>query len=64
MLGKLKIYIIGGIALGGAFRKPDVVEETIYSRIEGVKHVKRLELVTYYFESMVDVSHQERTGKV
>jgi hypothetical protein len=26
--------------------------------------VKRLELVTYYFESMVDVSHEKKTDKV
>jgi hypothetical protein len=69
----MKIYIIGGIALalilsgfslGKAFRKPRVVKETIYTRIEDVKHIKHLELVTYYFESMVDVTHMEKADKV
>jgi len=73
MPGKLKIYFIGGIvlalilsgvALGGAFRKPDIIQETIYSRFEDVKHVRHLELVTYYFESMVDVTHQKKADKV
>ena len=56
--------IIVAFALRSAFRKPDVVQDNIYTRIEEVKHVKRLELVTYYFESMVDVTHQEKTDKV
>ena len=56
--------VIAALALRGVFHKSDVVQETIYSRIEDVKHVKHLELVTYYFESMVDVTHQEKTDKV
>lgn len=73
MIPNLKIYLIGGlalvllfagVALGGAFRKPDIIQENLYSRMQDVKHVKRLELVTYYFESMVDVAHQEKTDKV
>lgn len=69
----MKIYIIGGIALallisgiilGRGFRKPPIVQENVYSRIEDVKHIRHLELVTYYFESMVDVTHMEKTDKV
>ena len=72
-LNNMKTYIIGGIALallvcgiflGRGFRKPDTQRETIYSRIEDVKHIQHLELVTYYFESMVDVTHMEKTDKV
>jgi hypothetical protein len=72
-LNNMKTYIIGGIALallvcgiflGRGFRKPDTKRETIYSRIENVKHMQHLELVTYYFESMVDVTHMEKTDKV
>jgi hypothetical protein len=73
MFAKFKAYIIGGsvigliilgMFIGGAFRKPDLVEENIYSRIEDAKYVKRLELVTYYFESIVDVTHEEKADKV
>ncbi len=55
--------IIVAFTLRSAFREPDVVQDNIYTRIEEVKHVKRLELVTYYFESMVDVTHAEKTDK-
>jgi len=73
MFAKFKAYIIGGAAvlillagiyLGGAFRKPDIIQETLYSRIEEVKHIRHLELVTYYLESMVDVTHEEKQDKV
>lgn len=73
MMGKVNIYVAGGIALalilvglflGKAFRKPDIIQENIYSRIEEVVHVKHLELVTYYFEAMVDVTHAEKADKV
>jgi len=73
MFAKLKTYLIGGSVvllitlgafLGRAFRKPDIVQETIYSRIEDTRHMKHLELVTYYFESMVDVTHQKKADKV
>lgn len=73
MFSKSKIYIIAGavlllivagVALGGAFRKPDIIQENVYSRMEEVRHVKRLELVTYYFESMVDVTHAEKLDKI
>ena len=57
-------YIITALALQSALRKPDVIQENIYSRIEDVKHMQHLELVTYYFESMVDVTHMEKTDKV
>jgi hypothetical protein len=72
-LKNMKIYIVGGIALallasgiilGRGFRKPPVVQENVYSRIEEVRHIRHLELVTYYFESMVDVTHMEKTDKV
>jgi len=56
--------VISALAMRSAFRKPDVIQENIYSRIEEVMHVKHLELVTYYFESMVDVTHMEKTDKV
>ena len=56
--------IVAAFALRSAFRKPDLVQDTIYGRIEEIKHVKRLELVTYYFERMVDVSHEKKTDKV
>lgn len=56
--------VILGAVLGGAFRKPDIIVDPVYSRIEDVKHVKHLRLVTYYFESMVDVAHQEKLDKV
>jgi len=41
-----------------------VVQENVYSRIEEVRHIRHLKLVTYYFESMVDVTHMEKTDKV
>jgi hypothetical protein len=56
--------VISALAMRSAFRKPDVIQENIYTRIEDVKHVKHLELVTYYFESMVDVTHKEKTDKI
>lgn len=56
--------VIAAFALRGAFRKPDVVQENIYSRIEQVKQVRQLRVVTYYFESMVNVSHAEKDDKV
>jgi Protein of unknown function (DUF4230) len=56
--------IIAALAFRSAFRKPDNKQETVYSRIENVKHIQHLELVTYYFESMVDVTHLEKTDKV
>ena len=73
MFTKFKVYIIGGavillllagIYIGGAFRRPDTIQENLYSRIEEVKHIRHLELVTYYLESMVDVTHMEKTDKV
>ncbi len=56
--------VIAALALRGAFRKPDIIQETVYSRIEDVKHVRHLNLMTYYFESMIDVTHAEKTDKV
>ena len=56
--------IIAALVLRSAFRKPDIIQDNIYSRIEDVKHIQHLELVTYYFESMVDVTHMEKTDKV
>jgi hypothetical protein len=56
--------LVVALALRSAFREPEVIRETIYSRIENVKHVKHLELVTYYFESMIDVAHEEKSDKV
>ena len=56
--------VISALAMRSAFRKPDVIQENIYSRIENVKHIQHLELVTYYFESMVDVTHMEKTDKI
>lgn len=73
MLSKKNIYvfagiavvlIVAGVALGGAFRRPDIIQQNLYTRMQEVKHVKRLELVTYYFESIVDVAHQEKSDKV
>ena len=32
--------------------------------MEDAKQIKHLELVTFYFESMVDVTHSEKTDKV
>lgn len=56
--------VVAALVLRGVLRKPDVVQETVYSRMEEVKHIRHLELVTYYFESMVDVTHLEKTDKV
>jgi len=56
--------VVAALAIRGIIRKPDVIQENIYSRIEDIKHVKHLELVTYYFESMVDVTHMEKKDKV
>ena len=56
--------VISALAMRSAFRKPDVIHKNIYSRIEEVKHVKHLELVTYYFESMVDVTHMKKADKI
>ncbi len=73
MIGKIKSYILGGAAIGliilgvligRAFRKPESLQETVYSRVESIQHMKRLELVTYHFESMVDVTHPEKKDKV
>ena len=32
--------------------------------IEEMRQVKHLELVTYYFDSMVDVVHEDKSDKV
>jgi hypothetical protein len=73
-LKHLKIYLIGGMAiallvcgiffLGRGFQKPRIIQSPVYSRIEEVRHIRHLELVTYYFESMVDVTHLEKADKV
>ena len=38
--------VIAALVLRSAFRKPEVKQENIYSRIENVKHMQHLELVT------------------
>jgi len=73
LLNNVKFYLIVafgvalivlGVFLGRGLRKPDVVIDPVYSRIEDIKHVRHLELVSYYFESMVDVTHLDKTDKV
>jgi hypothetical protein len=54
LLSEFKAYFVGagvvltlfaGLYLGGAFRKPDIIQDNIYSRMEDVKHIRHLELV-------------------
>jgi len=56
--------VLAALVLRNAFRRPPVVQENVYSRIEEVRHIRHLQLVTYYLESMVDVTHMEKTDKV
>lgn len=57
-------FIVVGVIIGRRIRKPDVIIDPVYSRMEGVRHMQHLRLVTYYFESMVDVTHLEKADKV
>ncbi len=73
ILNKMKTYVIDpillvliltGFSYAKSFRKSSIVQKTIQAQIEDVKHIKHLELVTYYFESLVDVVHMDRSDKV
>jgi Protein of unknown function (DUF4230) len=73
LMKNMRIYMLGfvalsllvcGILLGRRFRKPATEREVVYSRMEDVKQLRQLRVVTYYFESMVDVSHAEKADKV
>jgi len=56
--------VVAALVLRGVFRQPDVDQEPVYSRMEEVKHVRHLELVTYFFESIFDVTHIVKADKV
>ena len=51
------VAILFGFSYVKDFRKSSIVEDTIYTQIKGMKDLKQLDLVTYYFESSLNTEN-------
>jgi len=56
--------IIFGMSMGRRITKTTGrLANNVYGRIEEMKQVRHLELVSYYYESMVEVEHEEKSDR-
>ncbi|MBN2698980.1 MAG: DUF4230 domain-containing protein [Bacteroidales bacterium] len=71
MLNKLKYYLASAVILFLFFSGFAVARRlsgnapqgpVVHARIEEIRHVKHLRMVTYYLESMVEVCREEKSG--